>query len=1683
MGKFTILENFPRNRFPLHSSEGNIQNHFTYCIPGYGKDGVDCSTSNYRENVNGTKLMGNTIQELVKRIDKTNSTSIIYIASLYVKYDSKSPMIISLAAALQRGAQLFIFLDVDKNTSWTGWDQLLYLQNLGAIVMPMAWNHFMFDPIQKYDFMQTGPNDPTPRQYKCSGQNDNQGNYCNTAACYPWNNCDHYGFFHSKLLLIRSAEITDCVYIGSMNLAQDKDKEVGILVDSDDLAEQTAYIANMYTLCWLIQQELKLGWWRDGQCLTLSSCDNDPPILTQDDDGNVYSDTINAIIPQVYGQTGGVRFLPGGDVSPWNTWDDVSQYIVSSPYYRKYFPMFGNGFGDKKGIVIEDLESVQNSQYFGCPITSQPWNNPIGSVTSMNMSKGVVDKNVKMTLGVGPVQFTAYKNFSSDQQLLISCIQNAEREICIQQMDIGFGNSDSSTYNWEGGDYRIQGFWAVFHDALTQAVQRGVIIRLLLSYNNSLPPEDQGNFPVGPSQSDRFNDFVKAVNSQPGCKGALLVKIMAFNNKPCDIWGDKDDPNTCILDGDDRNVGKHGIFHCKWLMADDKIYFGEQNFTPVYYVLGAGISLVVENSPSIKNFLYNIFNRDWASDYAYDMQPEWSSCSDSNVTSDFKEGAYYSRAVGAFERPYGMKYQDKDQKTLYRCFGNTEPGRGNCCYPSDSSVENYQNFNFSSSSSSLKIGIILITIGLFFFIPLVFVPSKKKYYVLAVIILLLASGVFFLTRKKEIRKPSPPSPPPPSPPSPPPPSPSPSFKQVIIPSDPYKDDHLMGQHEILQATYPALGGIQLEESCQYLVDLTNDKGKTYIINHLSDPDIEQANNNFCQDNWEDNKDRIKSILFRFWKAEIFTGVDQTPAVDPEKWCGGSSCSEDQLEDVNVACPALTSDWVPRICRNWNPSLIFPKADDFLKACAAFTQYYDLGFKPINYWVDFTSKFIPAVQDGNLEQQDKIFQSYLFCLASQGLFRWNGARFYTVKDGKTQFKVRNKTPVDYYSKYTNDFGTFRGYYDTMGPILENADACSNSHLYLRQKDINKRMLAWCKLNGMPASLAIGTAAELDSALERMPLNPLDLVLWKGMENDPCYVNYYGRYADLKPGDLFTIDGYISTTLNPGVSQHYTCGGRFDNQALASLDGSWSKNYPDLKGANFCAIFKINLPKGTSKCHYKHDSSNYVWQLILPRQSQFKLDNINPAVPFYTQDQNGNQTLVGKYIVLECTATGKIHGTKLDFSDQDVFPIEIPPWLDSDPFSVKDWRFRNVPEWVQRLYQLYTEFVHSDPPIFPTPVMSMASDDCHKTTKGTLQTAHGSTDSDTKSNAWQNMGYTSHPFIKGGLHWGSFQGYLRLIDRASRALCTRKLPSDNCNGDQCNPLVLFPDNNFSNPLCLPLIPQRTKQEIVVFNTNEQYLRAEEAVTNHNVANDWGDVGYMAEGMTLNYKSSDDYNKAWLYHTKVLMSLPFGGYMTCNHGGATSGSSPNAVGPHRCVPGAATTKLNITDEWYNSTDEKVLPGELTKNRHYEGASFMLVGKGPADIFIDYINENKNPIWYSFPADCFVPWEQRHLLGTWVNGNKRLSWTVEPYQNQDNPGGNFYTPLGNLMNRQNNPFSNQCSIFQGATSNCPQECGTNCYGNSNCKFCFRDLTPQQLENNASVINDQSNFKPTNFTQLPTVP
>ena len=1587
---FTIVEDFPSNKWtiknpgPQDGDEEVMGSLFGYCFRNNTMEGnPNCDNS----------IDGNTRVEWLKRVKATQSGDKIFIACLYMSWGSE--LVNETTNAIKRGVKLYLCIDVDKNTNWGSWTDLKTWIDAGAIWIPLAWSNFMYSPNQEHPYLcsqgfKQGGCDP--QKITCSGQDANDGNYCKTGqrddgGCLYWNNCQFSAFFHTKLLAIKSADGSrDSTYIGSMNIAGHKDKEVGLIIDSTEITDDAMVIANQYVLCYVIQEQLGWGWgptcsWGPNG----SDCGSGEtqPITDSSIDSNLPSWV------SFKAQTGGVRYLPGSPESPWKSWKDPLSDDLIAPYLDM-FPTqsLQASYSVQKPLSCK-LTSTQAQQYFVCNLP-EPWNHPSGAVGGsvtfdedlgetggMTNQSALVSSDAKIYISAGPSQFCTSDSGRTFEmwafQNILNCAQN---EICIQQMQIGFGYVTGDTLN-NSIDRRAPGYWFPFRQALLDAVKRGVIVRIMVAMINGNDPEDQAANEMGGAGAPyTLADFVAEANGQDNCKGALLYKTVALLKKqgtdessgsynpngPCNFWGGECQYTDASADGTCQkgvnageclqraNVNEPGVFHCKWMICDNTVFINEQNFTPVYFAHGAGLSWVVKDCPVLRDFFYNIFNRDWSSDYAYDLDVTWPQCEGSKalLSPDWAKGALYTRSDSSFDNPIGDQFFDKDGKTLLRCADGSPPTPGGCCFPDKESTWNWprkESFTQvsttkpaprttmfaggstrpaprttrpgattrpvpsstshvtedSSSNKGANIGLgiglgVAVIIGIALFMRKGLPRRKMGLGITTLIVIGLVVALIVVNVKSSSSTPGPPGPhksegnqslPPGRSYGP--------IDKVVIPNDSYDDPEVMRIHKILIQKYPSIGGIPFEKLCPVMTDPECHDGSC----DLSDPDNIAKGIKACKDNWSEYQDMIYSTMYRWWKAQVFTSVNQDPAVDPEKWCpdakSGDGCSSSLLKDPDVACPALVNDTIPRVCKDWTDDETFPDFVDWVDDCAAFTQYYDLSFKSVNYWVDFCTKFLDEFKKDPLGSDlDKVFQKYLYCLVRRGCLRWNGGQYYEVKDGSVQFNG-----AKFFNEFKDNIGSKHGYYDNFKTLMNTADLCENSYQALKDDPASEQSENYCSM-GMPSSYLIGVAGTLDNAITTMPKNPIDLVLWKGLENDPCYVSYMEKYIHYKPGDVFSFDGYCSTTFAVGVSQHYSCGGRFDNEALAALpalDGF--DNLKSVKGRNYCGIFKIYIPEGRLNVHYKHDSSNYVFQVLLPRQCEFRVIRLNKEVPFYNEDGD----ILAYYIVLEVEATGTYAKDRLDFNDRSMFPLEIAPWFDEDPFVTPNWMFKNNPDWVQRLYQLYVEFTGADPLIMSAPATAMASSACRDLGAAAHQQAHGSTKSDSEHALWQMLGYRTHPFEKDGLYWSALMGLSNLMWDAEVNLCSFNAQPG------CDP--------FKN---LPPIPSREVIEVLMYVGAGPGEYDEQTMINHNTADAYGDIAYVAGQMPVGGGADEWYRSSWLYKTKVTMALPFGGYLTCNRNGKIHG----AFGPHICATGSGMKHHQYKTCWWNSDDPDCTMGD---------------------------------------------------------------------------------------------------------------------------------------------------------------
>jgi hypothetical protein len=195
------------------------------------------------------------------------------------------------------------------------------------------------------------------------------------------------------------------------------------------------------------------------------------------------------------------------------------------------------------------------------------------------------------------------------------------------------------------------------------------------------------------------------------------------------------------------------------------------------------------------------------------------------------------------------------------------------------------------------------------------------------------------------------------------------------------------------------------------------------------------------------------------------------------------------------------------------------------------------------------------------------------------------------------------------------------------------------------------------SGLPGQFWAKLATVLDEGLAQMPVLPYSLVAFKGMDSDPKYFSSVERFYNIRVGTTFTMDGYNSTTLDLNVALAYTC----------DLGGEAGE-----QGDGHCGVFVYRLPAGT-RCSYKHDNTNYTYQILLPRKRRFRVVS-NTPVPMYGRT---------------------VHFVECELLNPD---SELPHFqTDCGLTTACELGPRN--QWATALYEDYEEFTKCGSPVVP------------------------------------------------------------------------------------------------------------------------------------------------------------------------------------------------------------------------------------------------------------------------------------------------------------------------------------------------------------------------------------------------
>ena len=165
------------------------------------------------------------------------------------------------------------------------------------------------------------------------------------------------------------------------------------------------------------------------------------------------------------------------------------------------------------------------------------------------------------------------KGIKSDQQQLIDLMNNAKSEICMQAMQV------------IGADTYTKKIWTKFNNAILNAANRGVKIRIMMS-----------NWEFTRSYLKASNEFLHYLTSSDK-NGNIEIRYSSFPiHNPCVPYSEVDHAKYMVVDGDTA-----------WVST--------ANLTESYFTSCRNYSFTAKNDKILGNQMLNIFNTMWNSKY------------------------------------------------------------------------------------------------------------------------------------------------------------------------------------------------------------------------------------------------------------------------------------------------------------------------------------------------------------------------------------------------------------------------------------------------------------------------------------------------------------------------------------------------------------------------------------------------------------------------------------------------------------------------------------------------------------------------------------------------------------------------------------------------------------------------------------------------------------------------------------------------------------------------------------------------------------------------------------------------------------------------------------------------------------------------------------------------------------
>lgn len=175
---------------------------------------------------------------------------------------------------------------------------------------------------------------------------------------------------------------------------------------------------------------------------------------------------------------------------------------------------------------------------------------------------------------------------TNDLQAILNIINNAKKFVHVSVMNF----IPMNFYSWP------KRFWAVLDNALRRAaIDRGVRVRLLVSKWNYTKPVMWN-----------FAKSLAALNTSQISIEVKAFKVPSFTEEQ-------------------RELPYARVNHAKMMVTEQMAYIGTSNWEPNYFIDTTGVGLVINqtSNDSIRGDLTAIFERDWNSDFAEYVTPDF----------------------------------------------------------------------------------------------------------------------------------------------------------------------------------------------------------------------------------------------------------------------------------------------------------------------------------------------------------------------------------------------------------------------------------------------------------------------------------------------------------------------------------------------------------------------------------------------------------------------------------------------------------------------------------------------------------------------------------------------------------------------------------------------------------------------------------------------------------------------------------------------------------------------------------------------------------------------------------------------------------------------------------------------------------------------------------------------------